>query len=407
MMFLARSVLIVALAATCLPAQQQPSLLGLDEVLALGERQNLDLIAARRRRAESLAGVQIARERPNPSFSFSGSRDAPHQGLVLTQPIELGSKRANRIRVAEQESVLTDVDIEALARQVRRGIREAFYTLAQSHAETERLDRVTQLAERLRQIAQDRFNAGDVPRLEVIQAELEVARAKADEEVARQQEKVALSRLNALLNEPATRLWALRGSLADALPPFTLEELTRRASASNAELARLAQELKVEQARLALTRSERIPDLDIGPGLDLNAPPDYTAGGRLGFAITLPIFNRSKGAIAQALARQQTLLAETTAVRRSVMGQVESAFLDLNAQRTQVELYRDRVLPAARELESLAEESYKAGRAGILAVLGAQQNVQEVEKGYLDSLFALQRSFAALEETVGSPLTKP
>jgi len=86
---------------------------------------------------------------------------------------------------------------------------------------------------------------------------------------------------------------------------------------------------------------------------------------------------------------------------------VESAFLDLNAQRTQVGLYRDRLLPAARQLEGLAEESYKAGRSGILVVLGAQRNVQDVEKGYLDSLFALQKSFAALEETVGSPLVKP
>jgi cobalt-zinc-cadmium efflux system outer membrane protein len=397
----------VALTAACLPAQQPAPMLGLDDALRLAERQNLDLAAARRRRAEALAGVQIARQRPNPSVSFETARDAPHQSLLAGQPFELGGKRANRIQVAQQEARLTDAEIEVLARQVRRSVREAFYTLAGTRAETALLGRVLELAQRLQQIAEDRFNAGDVPRLEVIQAELEVARAQANRDVALQEEKVAASRLNALLNEPATREWQIRGSLEDPLPVVVLAELLDRALASNAALARLSQEQKVEQARMALLRSERVSNVEVQAGLDMNAPGDYRLGPRAGLALDLPLFTRNQGEIAQSLARQETLNAEVTAARRAVAGEVDSAFLDLNVQRTQVELHRDRLLPAARNLESLAEESYKAGRAGILVVLGAQQSVQEVERGYLESLFALQRSFAALEEAVGAPLTKP
>jgi outer membrane protein TolC len=55
-------------------------------------------------------------------------------------------------------------------------------------------------------------------------------------------------------------------------------------------------------------------------------------------------------------------------------------------------------------LEGLGEESYRAGRASLLTVLDAQRNVQQVEREYLDSLLALQTAFAALEETVGTPL---
>jgi hypothetical protein len=44
-------------------------------------------------------------------------------------------------------------------------------------------------------------------------------------------------------------------------------------------------------------------------------------------------------------------------------------------------LYRDQLVPAPSHLEELAEESYRAGRASILTVLGAQ-----------------------LEESVGTPL---
>ena len=178
---------------------QQAARLTLQSALDLAEKQNLDLAAVRRRRAVALAGIQIARQRPNPSLSFEALRDTPHEALLFEQPLELGAKRGRRIEVARQEGILTDVEIGALERQVRRNTREAFYRALLSRAESARLARVVQLAQRLEQIARQRFEAGDVSQLEVIQAGLEVARAQADFQVARQREKVTLSQLNALL----------------------------------------------------------------------------------------------------------------------------------------------------------------------------------------------------------------
>jgi outer membrane protein TolC len=52
----------------------------------------------------------------------------------------------------------------------------------------------------------------------------------------------------------------------------------------------------------------------------------------------------------------------------------------------------------------MAEDSYRAGKANILTVLGAQHDVQQVQREYLASLLAVQSSFARLEEAVGTPL---
>ena len=98
------------------------------------------------------------------------------------------------------------------------------------------------------------------------------------------------------------------------------------------------------------------------------------------------------------------MLGELAATARAVNGRVEAGYFTLQAQQTQVELYRDKLLPVAHQLEGLAEESYRAGKVGILAVVEAQRNVQDTESSYLDSLFALQSQFAALEEMVGVPL---
>jgi cobalt-zinc-cadmium efflux system outer membrane protein len=385
-------------------AASAPPRLTLQSALELADKQNLDLVAVRRRRAVALAGIQIARQRPNPTLNFSALRDAPHEGLFFTQPLELGPKRKRRIEVARQEGVLTDTGIAALARQVRRSTREAFYRALLARAETERLRGVLQLAERLKQIAQQRFEAGDVAQLEVIQAALGVARARADYQVAQQRERVSLSQLNALLNEPASTAWELAGSLADPPPETPLAELLRRATQSNPELQRLSQEQKVEQTRRELLKAERIPDLDLELGTDFNSPGDFRVGPRSQLSLTLPLYARNQGQIAQSLASQQVLENETAAAARAVEGRVEAGYFDLQAQQTQVELYRDQLLPVARQAEGLAEESYRAGKVGILAVVEAQRSVQDADRSYLESLFTLQSLFAALEETVGEPL---
>ncbi len=352
----------------------------------------------------ALAGVQIARQRPNPSLSFEALRDSPHEALLLEQPLELGFKRQRRIEVARQEGALTEVEIAALARQVRRSTRAAFFRVLLARAETERLTRVVQLAERLEQTARERFEAGAVPQLEAIQAGLGVSRAQVELQVAQQREKVSLSQLNALLNEPASTRWELAGSLADAKPLPSLPELIQRAAQSNPELERLGQEQKLEQSRRGLLKAERIPNLDLQFGTDLNSPPDFRAGPRGQLSLELPLFTRNQGQIAQSLANQQVLEAEGAATARAVVARVEAGYFDLEAQQTQVELYRDRLLPIARQVESMAEESYRSGKTSILAVLQAQQNVQEVERSYLESLFALQSNYASLEETVGGPI---
>jgi len=388
------------------PSQQAGQPLTVASALAMAERQNLDLLAARAQRAVALAGVRIAGERPNPTASFATLRDTPHESLFFDQQIEIGGKRKDRIEVARQEGALTDGDIAALERQVRHNVRDAYFGLAHARAMTARQSDVLKLAQRLHDIAHARFDAGDVPQLEVTQAELEVARAQADFQVAQQEERVALSDLNALLNEPAATNWDFSDAFAILPPQATLDDLLARSGASNAEVARIVQEAKVEQSRTELLKAERIPNLGIEWGVDFNSPgrDGFREGPRGQITMDLPLFSRNQGEIAQSQATQAALSGELTAARRAVDAKVESAYFDLEARRTQAQLYRDRLVPASRNLEELAEESYRAGKANILMVLGAQQDVQQVQREYLDSLLAVQSAFAQLEESVGAPL---
>jgi len=392
-----------------LPAKQAapapPVTLTLRDALDRASQQNLDLATARLRRAVSQAGIRIARQIPNPTFNFTALRDTPHEGLFFDQPVEVGGKRGRRIELARQEDFLSGVEIDSVARQVRRRVREAYHTAARARAFTAQQQRALDLARRVREIAQARFEAGEVAQLEVLQADLEMARAETELAVAKQHEKVAFSELNLVLNEPPETAWEL-APLEELPPAVTLADLVTHAQASNSELLRLAQELKIEQSHRALLEAERIPTVDLQFGTDFNSPGPggFRVGPRGQISFALPIFSRNQGELAQSQAASRVLDSQVAATRRAVAGRVEAGYYEWSTRQTEVDLYRRTLLPAVQRFESLAEESYRAGRASLLTVLNAQHSVQQAEREYLDSLLALQTAFADLEEIVGAPL---
>jgi outer membrane protein, heavy metal efflux system len=383
---------------------QQPQELTLADALQIAERQNLDLIAARAQRAVASAGIKISKERPNPTANTNVLRDDPHYGWWIDQPIDVSGKRKRRIELAQSESVLTDDDISALERLTRQSVRDAFFALALARSTTAEKQDALALAQRLHDIAQARFQAGDVPELEVIQAKLEVSQSEADYQVAQQQERVAQNDLNTLLDEPPGLTWDLVTPLGQIPAGLVLSDLLASADNANPDLQKISQEEKVEENNRELLRAESVPNLTLSAGMDFYSPHNFRYGPRSQASMEVPIFSRNQGEVAESSATLIALGDQDRATRRAVEGHVESGYLDLQTLEQQARLYRDSLVPAADKLEALAEESYRAGKANILYVLDAQKNVQAVKLEYLQSLFAVHQAFAQLEEIVGAPL---
>src|SRR5690242_2865363 len=191
-------VLLVCSAMLC----AEDSGLDLKTALHIAETNNLELQAARQQRAVALAGLKTAGQLMNPTVTASVSRDAPHEGVLLGQTLELGGKRGRRIAVAREEQKATEIDISILERQIRQRTREAFYQVLWSRAQTEQTKAALDLATRIRDVVNQRYQVGDVAQLEVIQAEVELARSSAEFQTAEQEQKVADAQLAALLNRP-------------------------------------------------------------------------------------------------------------------------------------------------------------------------------------------------------------
>ena len=386
------------------PAAFGQESLDLRSVLAAVESGNLELRAARQQRALAVAGLTTARQLPNPTVSFTAARDAPHEGVSLDVPVELGGKRGKRISVAKEEQKSIEIDIAVLALQVRRRAREAFYRALSAREQTAQAKMALELSSHTRDLVEQRFEAGDVAQLEVLQAEVELARSSADYETTEQTQKAADVTLAALLNRNLEESFSLQGQL-DGIPPTpALKEVTDRAMQSNGDLLKSAQDLRTEERRLALAKAQKIPNLDLSAGSDFNSPPDFRVGAKGGISVALPLFNHGQGDIALSTARSELLRLTLASQRNNVSAQVAAAFFDYVAKAHQVQQYHDRVLPQSIRLEQMAEDSYQSGKTNVLTLLDAQRRLNDVRVAYLGALFAAQSSFASLEEAVGAPL---
>jgi len=401
-----RILVLLAVAAVAAPAAAQPPAiptpLTYRQALDLAFDRNLGVAAARRARAIREAGVRTARQIPNPEVAVDLTQDVPHQVLTFSLPVELAGKRGRRIDLAREELSLADVDVQTELRAVRREVRQAFYSLVAADDRVRLAESVLDIAQRFRDVAQARFEAGAAPRLEVLQADLGVARGQADVELARSTRASSQATLNAVLNAPPRQAIALSGSLLDGVPPITYEATLALAVQSNVDLIALDRQIAIEQRRIELLRAERTPTPVFSVSALFNAPGEYNTAGGVGISMGIPLFSRNQGEIAQSVATTSQLRARREATLRDVENNVFGVVARIEAQRRQVDTYEQRLVPTATDLESLAEESYRAGRTSVLGVLDAQRSLRDLRREALQAGLDLQMSIAELEEILGT-----
>ena len=373
--------------------------------LALATSRNLNLAAARRQCQIREAAVNVARQIPNPDVSTEVTRDIPHQIVSLNVPVEIGGKRGRRVDVAREALALADVDVQAEMRAVRREVRQSFYSLMAADQQGQLAEGVLDLARRVRDAAQSRFETGAAPRLDVLQADLGVTRAETDLEVARGTRAAAQASLNGVVNLAPQEALVVAGDLTDNTAAPTYDRALAVALASNVDLVRLDREIAVEQRRTDLLRAERVPTpiFSIG-GVFPHASGEFTAGLSGAVSIGLPIFTRNQGEIAESIATTSQLRAERDSRQRTVENDVFGTLARIDARRKQVDAYRLRLVPTASDLEALAEESYRAGRTSVLSVFDAQRSLRDLRREALQAALELQFAIADLEELLGTSL---
>jgi cobalt-zinc-cadmium efflux system outer membrane protein len=384
-------------------APAQASGLTFEQAVSIALSSNRSLAAARLQRVVEVAAVGTAKERPNPELAFESVRDAPHQSLVLSLPLEVASKRQRRIELAQAEVASGQAELQRQIVEIRNQVRRAFYGQLAAAKKSDLARDLLGIAQRTLDAAKTRFEAGAVPRLEVLQADLAATQASNEVQLANAELLSARGDLNTLLNRPPSQPTHVIGELDEGEVP-TVEAVTELALHSNTELALLDRKIAAATARLNVARSLQVPDPVISGGLSFNNQPDFTYGYKAGASITLPLFTRHRAAVLVEQATIEQLQAQREALVAQTRGAVYAAVARAAAQREQYLSYRDQIQPRATQVEQMAEESYRAGETGLVALLQALQATREVRTRAVQAGVDYQLALADLERALGAPL---
>ncbi len=383
------------------PASEAP--LTLAQALDLALAANPTIAAARLRQEVARAGIDVARLRPIPELTLEETKETPHDAATLAVPIETAGKRRRRIELAEAQVGSGQAGLARTIADIRSRVRRAFYALAGAERRRAETEGVLLLVERTRDAARDRFTAGDVPRLDVVQAELAVAQADNDRESAEASLASARAGLNTLLARPPGAPIAVR---ADLWEGGVVDGATaaRLAVTASTELAVLDRGIAEQRARVALARAERVPDPTLSGSVTHRAQPDFDWGWRAALTIPLPIFTRRGAAIRVEERTLAQLEAERKARAEEIGGAVFAAAAAAAAQRQAALRFRDQILPQTEEVERMAEDSYRSGQTGLPALLQALQATRDLRLRAIQAGADYQNAVADLENAVGAPV---
>jgi len=364
---------------------------------------NATIAAAQLRGPINLANLALARERLNPEASVELEKETPKEAYGVAVPLELGGKRAKRINVAEATVRAGEAELAATIAQVRNDVRRAYFGQVVAEQRLMILREQRDISMRTLDTAQARLDAGDVPRLEVMQAQLALAAVENEATAAEGTSAAARATLNALLAQPLDTPTVLSTTVDDVAPPGTQAALTLAQTAS-AELISLDRQIEAQRARILLAQALRVPDLTPTFTFTRRAEPDFNYGWRAGAAITLPLFTTHRAGVMV----EQTTLDQLTAQRQAtllrIQGDVTAASQRAQAQRDLFVRYRDQIIPQAQQVEQLAQDAYQLGQTGIGPLLLALQATRDVRLRSLDAIDQFQTALADLERAIGAPL---
>jgi outer membrane protein TolC len=404
--------------------------LSLDQTIDRGLQHNLGLLLSEQRvqyargeRAESLSDrlphldARFAATRQKISLDAFGFTGLP--GL----PTLIGPFNVVDARVSVSESLL---DFEALqkdhekqeqlvaARHSYADTRDLVILVCgnlyvQALAEQSRIEAAKaelKTAEALRQLASDRKQAGLVPTIDLLRAEVE--------QKARQQQLIVaenrLARAKLVLARaiglPAGQAFRLSDRMSEAPPPpVEVEVALAKAFESRSDWQAAQAELRAAEAARRAARGRGLPSLL------LNA--DYGAIGQtlggsnatytLGAALKIPLFEGGKvhGKVLEADSDLATRRAMLEDFRARIDFEVRSAGLDLAAAGERVLVAKDALGLAGEQLQQ-AQDRFEAGVANNIDVVQAQEALASSNESFIASLYDQSLARASMARATGT-----
>ena len=147
--------------------------------------------------------------------------------LQMSQPIYTGGRLQNAYGISASSLDAAKLEESRTRQEVEYRVVETYYAALMNQRGVQVADEQIRLSEKQLELARVRFESGTVARLDVLQAEVELANAKARRIQAKAQVDASMQALRTVLSLPQTQALVLDGSLDEPVVGHARDELDR------------------------------------------------------------------------------------------------------------------------------------------------------------------------------------
>ncbi|GAB4389532.1 MAG: hypothetical protein Kow0025_15480 [Thermodesulfovibrionales bacterium] len=332
-------------------------------------------------------------EMPDAQWMFSLSQTVPYPG-----------KRSLKGERAWKESQGLEAMHEASRLRTVAEVRERYYDLFLVHKSLDLVEEKRALFLRVEEAAMGRYSAGRAPQQEVLMAQTEKYMLDERVEMLRQRREAQEAMLNAALGRED--IGAPLGRPAEPAPgalDMTLEETILRAYEDSPEVK--ARRRMAEAARVGVesARKEYYPDFTVTGSY-------FARGGAfddmwsLTMAVNIPIFYKTKQRNAERESAESAREAEheLEASRKALAAALRDNYSMAASASRLMSLYRDSLIPRARQNFESAVSGYSAGKADLALVVRSLTALLDNELQYWGQFAEREKAIARMDALRGA-----
>ncbi len=351
-----------------------------------------------------------------------------------------------RKRIAEAQLEQTVLSVADQAVRLTADVKRSFYQMMAAEKTGVLAAENVQLMKRTLEVAQARFDAGDVGSVDVNLVRANLIGVQLDSiEVRRNLEEsrngllrlLGLSRSSAVIT--LSGIWPEAAELPAGENEILLTALEQRLDARVAALrvhaadAELEKEYRNVFPDIVLGLEGERPDSQGTPGRDvladtarssiasgaLTAPSIQSRSQRnqersqivdmlLGpsLSITLPIWDQNQAQIAKAGYKARQLRAAYEDLLDTISRETADALNALRSSRELVQFFESEALPQSQRSVDSARATYQAGEQSVLVLLDAQETVIARQRAHVNALRDLALAQVGLDRAVGGSVSK-
>jgi cobalt-zinc-cadmium efflux system outer membrane protein len=395
--------------------QNSPSVesgdLRLGDVIRAALSQGPLVEAARARVTASRAAARAARAFPNPTLTwqtengpFPGASSPPsaarENSTFATLPLEFLFQRGPQVRRAEQDQRAAEAELASARWLVARDAARAFGRVLSAQAALAAASDLRQGLAELATFNQTRVAEGATPEGELIRVGVERDRTILEEALAETELASAWADLRPFLPglspSPPPHL-ALGAPASFTLPP--LASLLEKSQVSQPQI--LAARARVESARAQADFERRLLVRQVGAvfGTKRVAGENTMVAG---LSLSVPLFDRNRGAAERADAEREAAEQELTWTERRISAQVEAARRSAEVMTARLAALAPDLLGRAEESRRVALAAYREGAGSLLQVLDASRAVAEARQTLGRALMAREQGLLDLRAAIGA-----